>query len=131
MTATDDRLYSAPGAEYMHFDPHEVLDTLIDDEVEVEEWTVMPSRWHYPTVSHLLEWLADHETAEGWWESAYDATLNPEVIAAADALLETMASKITFRMAHKHVATLKYRWEGDDFDDGEYVMISRKLTSDE
>lgn len=118
-----DRLYGTPGAEDLHFDPESVLEQVIDQEVDVEEWTTKPPRTHLPTVDDLLEWLADsdYDVTEGWWESATDATADPDVRAAADALLDTMASKVTFRMADRHVATHHYRWEGDDVD-GEYVL---------
>jgi len=129
-TPTEEQhLYGKPGDEHMHFDAQDVLDSCDGDEVEIEEWTVHPPRYHLPPAVNLLEWLAesDYDVTEEWWESASDAAADPEVVAAAEALLDAMASKITYRMADKRVAVHKYRWvpaaEPAYEGDGEYVLV--------
>lgn len=129
MTATDRQfLYGMPGAQHMEFTPEAVLRYSAEDPVTVEQWTVHPPRHHLPTAGHLLEWLAesDYDVDEGWWEDASGAATSPEVIAAAEALLDLMASKLVYRMANRHVATMHYRWDGDDKGRGKYLLISRE-----
>lgn len=125
-----DYLYGTPGAENMEFDPESVLEHETNDLVTIEEWAVKPPRSHLPEADVLLDWLAesDYEVTEGWWESATDAC-DDELKAAAEALLDLMASKITFRMADRHIANLTYRWDGDE-DTGEYVLVAREITAE-
>lgn len=124
-------LYGCPGAEHMEFDPESVCEGTMDQEVAIEEWTVKHPRSHLPTADALLDWLAesDYEVTEGWWDSAVDAAAHEDVKVAAEALLDLMASKITFRMADRHIANLTFRWEGDDLD-GEYVLVGREVTAE-
>lgn len=131
ITDPSNYLYGTPGAEHMEFDAESVLEHQTDDEIVVEEWTVRHPRTHLPTAGLLLDWLAesDYEVTEDWWESATDATAQEDVRAAAEALLDLFASHITYRMADRHIANLRYRWNGDE-DDGEYVMVAREITAE-
>lgn len=117
MTAPE-LLYGLPGAERMERDPEYVLDAIDPEdgaEVLVEEWTVAPVRQHLPAptalVEHAIEHAADYgEVDEGWSDAAERAGRDPEVIAQAGKLLDAIAARIDYRMADRHVATLRYRW---------------------
>lgn len=130
----EQRLFGKNGDEHMHFDPESVLDSCDGDEVEIEEWEVYPPRHHLPPAEHLLEWIAesDYDVTEEWWESASDAVAHDDVKAAAETLLDLIASNITYRMASKRVAIHKYRWvpaEEPAYEgDGEWVLVIKETT---
>lgn len=136
MTA-EERLYGLPYAESMDFDPATVYERAEADvafytdngpmpDIVIEEWTVHPASDHLPHIGRLIDWLVEwvaengeiDEDAFECWESAgrcEDVTL---AFAEAMALL---ASKVTYRMADKHVAThtVTHDADGNPLLDGE------------
>lgn len=139
----DDRLYGLMDAEHLHNDPVmvyevEVMDVYdpMPERIEVEEWTVAPQRNHLPDAGDLLEWL--HETAcdrmevdEGWCDHMEAATKKSDVIAAAEALLDLLASKNQYRMADQLVAThvITFDAKGEPLLDGEPMYVKREAGS--
>lgn len=107
------KLYGLPGAEEMYFDPAEVVQRWLDDRYDdapldfvIEEWSVHPTQHHLPSARALLEWIEEWaidcgEVGEGW-ELPPDDSLD----VAADALLEVIAHKITWRMANEKLREL-------------------------
>lgn len=136
-----DRLYGLPGAEQLRFDIAEVYETEIDAyfddpdrrEWTVEEWTVAPARSHMVDVEGLLEWVDEWaaecgEISEGFGLPVKDA----DVVAAAEALLDLIASKVTWRMADRLVATHTITWDADNEPllDGDIVERLRERASE-
>lgn len=92
----------------------------------IEEWSVAPPRRHLPAADRVLdyicEWVSDNGEID---EDGYDAWSShaddPDVVAAFDAALDLLASKITYRMADKLVAThvVTFDAAGEPLLDGE------------
>ncbi len=114
-----ERLWGLPGSETMFSDPIELYDAEVEpwltDETdsgpwEVEEWSVRPTIDLLPHSAAILEWIADWvfdngEVDEGFRDNYIAKTACDEVVAAAKALRQAIASKITYRMADEKVAT--------------------------
>lgn len=111
-------LYGYPGAEHLHLDLEDAIVEQWDggpppDEdkpIIIEEWTTYPASHHLPLADTLLEWMSEQvamngEVSEDAAEQWADACAKPDVKAAAEALLALIASKVTYLMASKHVAT--------------------------
>jgi len=132
-----ERLYGNPGAEQMHRtaeDAYEAeigLDGALDapdpgGTYVIEEWSVRRPRTHAPRTDLILSWIVDNITDEGevdehvsnQWENAAE---DPQVVAAFDAALDLMASKVSYRMADRHLRdlTVTYGTNGDPLLDGE------------
>lgn len=119
------RLYGLEHAEVLYRD----IDTVWEAELElfadaqsfkpwiVEEWTVHDPKYHFPTAAHVIdqifEWVDDTgEVSENW-----SSGLGPhahEFIDKAEELIDLMASKVTYRMADKRVATHELELKGTD-----------------
>jgi hypothetical protein len=91
---------------------------------EVDEHTVVPNASHLMdggrVLDRIVEATEDAEVTEDWQERLDNAASDPEVIAAADALIALFASKITYYMAGEVVA--KHRVtviDGEPMWDGE------------
>lgn len=118
------RLYGLPYAETLHddigaaYESH--TDSLDEDDrtpFVIEEWTVSPPAAHFPDASdlvlRLIEDAAD-ECGDGYYEDAEHLTRDPEVLAAAEALLGLLAGQIRYRMADKRVAEHEITWDDED-----------------
>lgn len=137
-SADPTRLFGIPGAERLHLSLQDCYESDIDpwhDEPDhqpkmIEEWTVAPKRAHLPDASCVVDDIVER-CADGYEldEYAVDEIENigkrDDVKAAADALLDLIASKITYRMAEKLVAEHKVTWteEGDPLIDGEPLYV--------
>lgn len=118
ITITEQRLYGLPHAERLHFDPADVvqewLDDRCDDDTErrfvIEEWSVHPPSYHLPSVATILERICEDAYDNEWGEDSEtweNATLKQDdVRAAAQALRDLIASKVTYRMANKKLRDL-------------------------
>ena len=126
--APPERLFGLPGAETMALDPHEVVLNAWEDgdpsdggPWKVEEWDVQEPSAFLPSSSALLEHIVetvaeDHDEADEWFaEDVANAVGRPEVEALTGALLEVIASRITYRMAGKLLSTQAWYRVGDDF----------------
>ena len=122
-----DRLYCLPGAETCYDDIATVWELDIEPFVDehddrttrlVEEWTVHPPRYHLDITTPpatLLELILErvHDGGEltmdgepGDWFNAK----NPGLLAAAEALLDAIASTVTRRQCADLVATHVVDW---------------------
>ena len=116
-------LYGVPGAEHLALDPDTVLDCEFDnaaEEVELEEWTVRPATDHLPRADRLLEWIEETaydygEVDEGFSDHLNNIMGREDVRAAASALLELIASKVTYCMADTLVSTTTYVLVDDEW----------------
>lgn len=127
---TTDRLYGRPGAEYLYDDLATVYEEADwgerPDRVEIEEWTVTEPIEHLPNATTALEYLAEcacDELVEHVWCTWETAATDPDVVAAMQATLELLASKVTGRMASKHVATHTITFD----DEGEPILNGERL----
>lgn len=135
---SEQRLYGLPESEDLYFDPASVYESECEpfiDPIEereagrsftIEEWTVHPPQEHLPKVGHVLDFIAEWpdewgEVSEGYSEHLGKAMDNDDVRAAVQALIDVIASKVTYRMAAEQVATHKVTWddEGEPLLDGE------------
>lgn len=136
---SNERLYGLPGAEHMYFDEAEVYETDIEPYLDghdrrpriIEEWTVHPPTVHLPKAEHIvesvIEWACDNaEVDEGWSDKAPEPT-DPKMLAAAEALREAIAEKVTYRMANKKVAEHVVTWADDDEDMSEPLIGGERL----
>lgn len=128
-----DRLFGVVGAETLWDDPAAAYEQQIEayaDEhdrrpVVIEEWTVHPPRDHLRSAADIVDWLlecaADDMVAEDWSEAMEQHSRDPEVLAAAETLLDTLAARATYRMADKRVAEHTITWDdaGEPLYDGE------------
>lgn len=116
-----DRLYGLQGAEELHRTPEGVYEAEIephyepdsDQRVEIEEFDVHPPRHHLPDTELLLEWISEWaeemgEVSEGF--NIDDAIASAEVKSIADALLDSIGERITYRMANNHLRSLWVTW---------------------
>lgn len=140
-----DRLYGLQGAEELHGTPEEVYELEIDpnyepnpdQRVEIEEFDIHPPRYHLPDVERLLEWIAEWteemgEVSEGF--NIDSVITKAEVKSAAEVLLDSIAERITYRMANNHLRSLWVTWDakGEPMLDGEpmYTTLSTKEQHD-
>jgi hypothetical protein len=131
-------LYGLPGAEFLDDTAAAVyesyIDVLTDDErgswMVIEEWSSHPPTDHLPRTEWVLEtvveWIADNgEVSEpDDWD---DAAQHPEVIAACQAMLNLMASKVNYLITHEHLRDLTVTWDenGEPLLDGEPMYVAR------
>lgn len=128
-----DRLYGLTGAEELWFDPADAVQNYIDSRYEdgpldltIEEWSVHPPRYHLPTVPTLLEWLDDWVADNGEVGDECEFEHTDAISAAADALLDTIASTIRWRMADTKLRDLHVTGTEDDpLIDGQPVFVPR------
>ncbi len=127
----DDCLFGPPGAEYLDHDPDQAaLDYWTDgyDKGEpfiIEQFTVVPTLRHLPSVDQILEWITEYsaengEVDEGWTDHVDAIVKRPEVERDWQALLVKLADLIGYRMADRHVAN----WHYHGTDDTEPVLDS-------
>jgi hypothetical protein len=125
-----DRLYCVPGAEECFDNPGDAYENGIEpylpDEREViEEWSVHSPSHHLPSADRVAEYVyefaSDVEMDENCDEDYQRASLDPDVVAAFQAALDLLASKVTYRMADQLVATHLVTWDekGRPLLDGE------------
>lgn len=123
----DRRLFGVPYAEDLHDNPAAVYELQIEPytdghdrrPVVVEEWTVYPPKHHLRRAADIVDWLLecaaeDGEVTEGWSEAIDRHDRDPDVLAAAEALLDVLASKVRYRMADRKVAEHTITWGADD-----------------
>lgn len=113
------RLYGPPGAESLHVDLWEAAEDVaahIDPgrEFVIEEWTTHPPAYHLPSPDRIAEWIIESadEVDSDWGEAVEH---DPDVIRAAQELLDVIELKVTYRMAADHVATHRFRATADDY----------------
>lgn len=130
-----DTLYGLKDDEYMETDPGTVYDRWMDDRFDddyypeegivIEEWSALPLSHFAPRtdllLEHVGEWWRDdlHEEA---LDSISDALADHEVIAAFDAAIALLGSKMTgWLQADKRLATHRITWtaEREPLWDGE------------
>lgn len=113
------RLFGVPGAEEVYLSIAEAFENQIEpwrDEhdpddwpASIEEWTVGENRRFFPSVEDLLEDITEgrliDQVNEYWWEDAANKALDEEVKASFESALSLWASKVTYRMADRHVST--------------------------
>lgn len=120
----DKVLFSLPQATEMEFDIATVVDQYIDDHsgelppnFTVEEWTTYPPEHWLPDAMHVLEFMVEHAAGETIDEAcfvSYDmAASHSEVKAAMQAVIDLIASKVSYRMAKDHVATHRITFAKD------------------
>lgn len=115
------RLYSEPGDETMDASLDAAVQTAMDrsypDEsgaATIEEWSVHPPMSHLPAASHLLEWIEEWACEFGEIVEDFHLPIDrPEVKAAADHLLATIADHTTWRMANERVGVHRVAWGPD------------------
>lgn len=132
------RLYGTVGAEELFIDPETAYESQVepwrDDpltpgkRVEIEEWDVHPTRYHMPTADALLDWIAEWTVENGEVGEGFEidsATGAADVKAAAETLLDLMASKVTYTMARTHLRSLWVTWtdDGEPLLDGEPMYV--------
>ena len=122
---SDERLYGAPDAEILYDDWADAADAALGwcdpsngDPVTIEEWTVHPPSYHLPSAARVVEWVdeqvvLDGEISEPVYDDWESASTHPDVIAAFQAALDVMASKVSGRMANEKVATHEVTWDAD------------------
>lgn len=120
------RLYGVPGSEMLHDDLGAAYETQIEpwlDESDrtprvIEEWTVSPPSAHLPSaadhVERLIEDASESAGGEGYYDSEQHLIHDPDVLAAAEALLAALADRITYRMADRRVAEHTVTWDDED-----------------
>jgi hypothetical protein len=106
-----------PRAEELHIDPADVVQQWLDDtdpDVEtrfvIEEWSVHPPSYHLPSRDTLLERICEEAYDNEWGEDNEEweaAAREPDVKNAAQTLLDLIASKVSYRMADKHLRDLQ------------------------
>lgn len=130
------RLYGVPDAEHLFDDPAGAYELQVEpyaDEHDrrprvIEEWTVHPPHYHLPSTHRVIEWL--HEWASDQGELTEDASDHLErsiehadVHAAAEALLDAVAARMTYWMADRRVAEHTITWD----DSGKPLLDGERL----
>lgn len=121
---SDERLFGTSGAEELYFTLAEAYEAQIDPYCDVEreipytieEWTTKSTRDAFPSVDLLVEWVCE-TTGDDLTEGAYDAierAVGDDLKAEFDKIFDTWASRITYRMADKLVATHVITWFEND-----------------
>lgn len=129
---TVERLYGSPGAERLWDDPATVYEEHEDVWIpgatySIEEWSVRPQRDFLPSADSVIERLVegveevDEDGADAWT----NASLKPEVVAAFEAALDLLCSKVSYVMAEKllTVHDLTFDPEGKPLLDGEPLYV--------
>lgn len=130
----EQRLYGTPGADRMHFEPetvYEEIDSDFDEErgqghsAIIEEWSVHDPKYHLPAAHVVLEWMDEWvaDNGEIGEDYALNSAFDEEVIASTRALLDLIASKVTYRQADKHLRDMTVTWDvdGEPLLDGEPI----------
>ena len=112
------RLYGEHGAEHLYASLYDAAEMAREarhpdqsGSVTIEEWNVHPPRHHMPTAQQLLDWIVQWpdefgEVVEGFYLPIDDG----DVRAAAEALLDTIAARVSWRMAYRKVAQHAVEW---------------------
>ena len=121
-----ERLYGIPGSESLHDDIGAAYEQQIEPRLDegdheprvIEEWSVCPPTLHLRSPSDLADWLvedaAENAGVDGYYDHTEHMARNPEVLAAAEALITAMADRITYRVADKRLAEHAITWDDDD-----------------
>ena len=133
---TSERIYGIPGSERLYSEVAEAYETQIDGQVDeddntprvIEEWTVAPSISHVRSASSIVEDLIEDAAAdapEDMYDSISHLDTDPDVLAAAEALREAFASRITYSVADKMVAEHVITWDdkNEPLVDGEPMYV--------
>ena len=130
-----DRLYGAPGDEYLQNDIPDVLERWIDDNMppddepwpdretavcEVEEWTTTTAGSLLPRYDWVLEQILERVGDDAMFEEMYEHVEGrferPAVFEAAKQFMATLAENLTgggWRLADKCVATHRFTFNED------------------
>lgn len=139
---SDQFLYGLPGAEVMYFDPATVYESEVEpwyadsdvrpDRKVIEEWSVHDPTYHLPDADSIVEWMAEWaadggEMDENGHSEVYEARKHPDVIAAAEALRQTMGAQVKYRMSNRHLRDLTLTWDeqGEPLLDGKPMYVRR------
>lgn len=125
-----DRLFGLPAADELESDIDGVVAMLTEPgEYEVEEWTCRPPIGHLPTSLDLGEFVAESttETTEEFDAQVWDAIYSDEVKAALDVALALIATRVTYRMADRCVATHRIRVT----EDGDWEAVADRALEGE
>lgn len=108
------RLYGLPGAMHLHAALNDAIEEAWDVTDKdgtppvIEEFTVHEPQYHLPSAGSLAEHCADiadeSETDEDAAEEFRIASEDPDVLAALQAAIDVMASKVNYRMSNELVA---------------------------
>lgn len=134
---TEQRLYGLPFAEQMEFDAAAVYEQVECDRDEedrtpivIEEWSVHPAIYHIPSAAviaeRVVELVVDNGELDEYGADQFEAAASAEdVLVAAEALREVLASKVTWRMANKLLRTLTVTFDeaGEPLLDGEPMYV--------
>lgn len=128
-SCTINRLFGLNGRERLWVDIDHAIDEANDVAAwgdmpkppPVEEWDAYPPAYHLPDAEWAAESAAEHAcctdmTEDGgdeWWALRKD----PEVIAAFQAALDVLASKVAYRVARNRIAI----WDPPIEKGGEWV----------
>jgi hypothetical protein len=119
LAIASDGLFDSPAGVY-EADIEPYLGFLLERQspaMAIDEWTVHPPSYHLPTADavaeHVYEHACDMEMSEDCDEEYRRVSQDPDVLAAFQSALDLMASKVTYRMADKLVATHTLTWTAD------------------
>lgn len=122
MTAPE-RLYGVPGTEHMHDDPAGVYESDIEEWASIaepqtiEEWTVKPVIDTVTSADCILDDIAERmgdEMDENGHDELHKVIRHPEVVEAAEALRQAIASKVHYWWVDRLVATHTVTWDEKD-----------------
>lgn len=128
------RLFGIPGAEQMQTELAETYELHIDGEVDehdrrpriIEEWSVRPPAAHFRSPADIIDWLLEDAADDGgedFYDQAQHLTRDPKVLAAAEQLVDLLASRITYFTADTRLAEHTITWD----DDGEPLVDGQPL----
>lgn len=123
-----DRLYGAPGDEYLDSDPFDVLDRMDPGDLIIEEWAVRPASDLLPVAATILEGITERvceEVTEEAYGDLVDVCASPRVVALAEAMLAAIAEEMTYGMADRLVARHHVVWSGGDEPEPRIVRVEQ------
>ena len=127
------RLFGVVGAEELHRDIAEAYESQVehhicpDERVEIEEWTAADNRTFMPPVEDVINFVSESAADEAvteWWRESHQSVLgSSEVKEAFQKAIDLVASKMTYWMAHKKVASHSVTLDanGEALIDGGYL----------
>ena len=120
------RLYGVPGSEELHGDIGDAYEMQIEpwlDEHDhrpprvIEEWSVAPPERQFRAAVDIVDWMledAADDSGPDYYDQTEHLTRDTVVLAAAEALIAALVSRITYRTADKRLAEHEITWDADD-----------------
>jgi hypothetical protein len=143
MPESPERLFGVPGSEALWDDLgsayEQQIEPYLGDETSRPPWIieeVCPPAAHLRSAGDLVDWLVEEASGNAGVDGYYDHTehLNrdAEIVAAAQALIAALASRITYRVADKRLAEHTITWDadGEPLADGERLYRPRPRGED-